>query len=242
MASLPASQIEIGGEGGEVALDRLKNTFGRVESSWRPASADEGFEIVRRRLFQPMAEREAFAARDAVIKAFATMYRDNGASFPPECSEGDYRRRMEAAYPIHPELFDRLNNDWGSLDRFQRTRGVLRLMANVIHCLWERGDKSLMILPSSVPLDDALVQSRVTSSPRAEVGRDHQRRHRRRDVQAARDRPREPEPGPLLGDAPGGAHDLHGLGADLWRAQSRHRRSPHPARLRPAGRDAGLVR
>ena len=97
-----------------------------------------------------------------MIKAFAKLYRDNGAAFPSECSEGDYRRRMEAAYPIHPELFDRLNNDWGSLDRFQRTRGVLRLMANVIHCLWERGDKSLMILPSSVPLDDALVQSRVT--------------------------------------------------------------------------------
>ena len=162
VASLPASQIEIGGEGGDVALDRLKNTFGRIESSWRPASADEGFEIVRRRLFQPMAERESFAARDAVIKAFVTMYRDNGASFPSECSEGQYRRRMEAAYPIHPELFDRLNNDWGALDRFQRTRGVLRLMANVIHCLWERGDKSLMILPSSIPLDDALVQSRVT--------------------------------------------------------------------------------
>jgi uncharacterized protein len=162
VATLPASQIEIGGEGGEVALERLKNTFGRIESSWRPASADEGFEIVRRRLFQPMVEREAFAARDNVIKAFATMYRDNGASFPSECSEGDYRRRMESAYPIHPELFDRLNNDWGALDRFQRTRGVLRLMANVIHCLWERGDKSLMILPLSIPLDDALVQSRVT--------------------------------------------------------------------------------
>jgi predicted AAA+ superfamily ATPase len=162
VAALPQSRIEIGGEGGDVGLELLKNTFGRIESSWRPASADEGFEIVRRRLFQPMAERESFAARDAVIKAFATMYRDSGASFPSGCSEGDYRRRMEAAYPIHPELFDRLNNDWGSLERFQRTRGVLRLMANVIHCLWERGDKSLMILPSSIPLDDALVQSRVT--------------------------------------------------------------------------------
>jgi uncharacterized protein len=109
-----------------------------------------------------MVEREAFAARDAVIKAFAKVYTDSGAAFPSECSEGDYRRRMEAAYPIHPELFDRLNEDWGSLDRFQRTRGVLRLMANVIHRLWERGDKNLMILPSSIPLDDALVQSRVT--------------------------------------------------------------------------------
>jgi uncharacterized protein len=162
VASLPQSQIEIGGEGGDVALNLLKNTFGRVESSWRPATAEEGFEIVRRRLFEPIVERESFAARDNVIKAFAKLYTDNGAAFPSECSEGDYRRRMEAAYPIHPEMFDRLNNDWGSLDRFQRTRGVLRLMASVIHCLWERGDKSLMILPSSVPLDDAIVQSRVT--------------------------------------------------------------------------------
>jgi uncharacterized protein len=162
VASLPQSQIEIGGEGGDVALNLLKNTFGRVESSWRPATPEEGFEIVRRRLFEAIVERESFAARDNVIKAFAKLYTDNGAAFPSECSEGDYRRRMEAAYPIHPELFDRLNNDWGSLDRFQRTRGVLRLMASVIHCLWERGDKNLMILPSSVPLDDAMVQSRIT--------------------------------------------------------------------------------
>jgi len=162
VATLPQSRIEIGGEGGDRALDLLKNTFGRVESSWRPASTEEGFEIVRRRLFEPMTEREAFAARDAVIKAFYDFYRENGAAFPSECSETEYRRRLEAAYPIHPELFDRLNNDWGSLDKFQRTRGILRLMASVIHCLWERGDKSLMILPSSVPLDDPIVQSRIT--------------------------------------------------------------------------------
>jgi predicted AAA+ superfamily ATPase len=58
---------------------------------------------------------------------------------------------MEAAYPIHPELFDRLYNDWGGLDKFQRTRGVLRLMASVIHKLWEGQDGGLLILPASVP-------------------------------------------------------------------------------------------
>ena len=47
------------------------------------------------------------------------------------------------AYPIHPELFDRLYNDWSTLDKFQRTRGVLRLMAAVIHSLWERKDSNL---------------------------------------------------------------------------------------------------
>ena len=177
-----------------------------------------------------------------MIKAFAKLYTDNGAAFPSECSEGDYRRRMEAAYPIHPELFDRLNNDWGSLDRFQRTRGVLRLMANVIHCLWERGDKSLMILPSSVPLDDALVQSRVTRLLEQKWDAIISADIDGETSQAARDRPREPEPGALLGDAARGAHDLHGFGADLWGAESRNRRPAHPARLRAARRDAGIVR
>src|SRR5690606_15248808 len=72
-----------------------------------------------------------------------------------------YRRRLEAAYPIHPELFDRLYTDWGSLDRFQRTRGVLRLMAKVIHALWTRADGGLLLLPASVPLDSDAVVSEL---------------------------------------------------------------------------------
>ncbi|MGH2347593.1 MAG: ATP-binding protein, partial [Chloroflexota bacterium] len=162
VASIPASNIEIGGEGGQAALDRLKNTFGRVESAWRPAGAEEGFEIVRRRLFQPIDDPSRFAARDVVVRAFTNLYRDQAQEFPPTVREADYRRRLEAAYPIHPELFDRLYTDWSSLDRFQRTRGVLRLMAAVIHELWERRDGSLLIMPGHVPIDAQPVQFELT--------------------------------------------------------------------------------
>ena len=134
----------------------------RVETSWRPASAEEGFEIVRRRLFQPITDPELFTARDAVVKAFADEYRKFAQEFPSEAGKGEYERRMKAAYPVHPELFDRLYNDWSTLDKFQRTRGVLRLMAAVIHALWEREDKGLMILPASVPVDAPAVQSELT--------------------------------------------------------------------------------
>ncbi len=48
VVSIPSSDIEIGGDNGKNALDRLKNAIGRVESPWRPASAEESFEIVRR--------------------------------------------------------------------------------------------------------------------------------------------------------------------------------------------------
>ncbi|MBL8430987.1 MAG: DUF499 domain-containing protein, partial [Dechloromonas sp.] len=46
--------------------------------------------------------------------------------------------------------------------KFQRTRGVLRLMAAVIHSLWEKGDRNPLILPANVAIDDARVQSELT--------------------------------------------------------------------------------
>ncbi|MGQ9483275.1 MAG: Swt1 family HEPN domain-containing protein [Chloroflexus sp.] len=169
--SLPASDtatsshvddVEVGGLRGREALDRLRNVIGRVESAWRPATAEEGFEIVRRRLFQPLDSPEAFKHRDVTVRAFAELYRMHQAEFPPECRTSDYERRIASAYPIHPEVFDRLYEDWSTLVKFQRTRGVLRLMAAVIHCLWEKGDRSPLILPSTIPMDDPRVQFELT--------------------------------------------------------------------------------
>jgi len=135
---------------------------GRVESSWRPATAEEGFEIVRRRLFEPLVGADAFKQRDVTASAFAELYLTQRTEFPPECSDSDYEKRIQAAYPIHPEIFDRLYTDWSTLVKFQRTRGVLRLMAAVIHSLWEKGDRNPLILPSTVPIDDARVQTELT--------------------------------------------------------------------------------
>ncbi|GER06671.1 hypothetical protein JCM17843_09810 [Kordiimonadales bacterium JCM 17843] len=157
VASLPASQIEVGGEGGQEALARLKQTFSRVESSWRPASQEESYEIVRRRLFKEIPG-DKFHHRDNTLKQFAKLYRENSNDFPQGCSDEDYRRKLEKAYPIHPELFDQLYTSWGSLEKFQRTRGVLRLMAQVIHELWMGNDPSVMIMPGSVAISSARVE------------------------------------------------------------------------------------
>jgi predicted AAA+ superfamily ATPase len=157
-----ADDSEVGGQRGREALDRLRNVIGRVESSWRPASAEEGFEIVRRRLFEPMTDPNQFKDRDVVARAFAELYRTQHQEFPPECRDAEYERRLKAAYPIHPEIFDLLYTDWSTLVKFQRTRGVLRLMAAVIHSLWEKGDRNPLILPSNVPIDDPRVQFELT--------------------------------------------------------------------------------
>ena len=157
-----ADDVEVGGLRGRAALSRLRNVIGRVDSSWRPASAEESFEIVRRRLFQPIVDPANFATRDNVARAFCDLYRTSHQEFPPECVEADYEKRVRAAYPIHPEVFERLYSDWSTLQSFQRTRGVLRLMAAVIHSLWEKGDRNPLILPANVPLDDPRVQFELT--------------------------------------------------------------------------------
>ena len=91
------------------------------------------------------------------------MYRRQRSEYPSECAEIRYAERIKAAYPIHPEVFDRLYQDWSTVDRFQRTRGVLRLMASVIRALWESDDQSPLILPCSIPLDDPAVNAELTS-------------------------------------------------------------------------------
>ncbi len=150
VASIPESDIEIGGDAGKTALETIEHTFGRMESIWKPVAANEGFEVVRRRLFLDCKDPDA---RDMVCNAFSSMYQENASDFPMEAKEVEYRNRMVSCYPIHPEIFDRLYGDWATLERFQRTRGVLRLMAAVIHELWMANDSSPMIMPGSIPLN-----------------------------------------------------------------------------------------
>ena len=157
-----ANDVEVGGQRGREALDRLRNVVGRIESSWRPAGAEESFEIVRRRLFEPFTDPAQFKDRDVVARAFSEFYRTQHQEFPPECRDADYEKRIKAAYPIHPEIFDRLYTDWSTLVKFQRTRGVLRLMAAVIHSLWEKGDRNPLILPANIAIDDPRVQFELT--------------------------------------------------------------------------------
>lgn len=157
VATIPESDIEVGGQAGLEVLEHIEHTFGRMEAIWKPVGSEEGFEVVRRRLFlRPDQE----SARDDVCRAFSEMYRSTG-DFPIACKEARYLERMKACYPIHPEVFERLYNDWAALDRFQRTRGVLRLMAAVIHDLWVRNDTSLMIMPGSLGLDIVAVREEL---------------------------------------------------------------------------------
>jgi len=159
LASLPESEIEAGSQRGVAALRALEKTFGRIQALWKPVATEEAFEIVRRRLFEPVRDGKT---RDAVCRAFADAYVAEGVKLPAETQEGRYFDRLMQAYPIHPEVFDRLYEDWTTIDGFQRTRGVLKLMAKVIYRLWKDDNKDAMILPGSLPLHDGSSRNELT--------------------------------------------------------------------------------
>jgi predicted AAA+ superfamily ATPase len=157
LASLPESDLEVGGTNGQRALNSLEKYFARVESVWKPVATEEAFEIVRRRLFDNVGDS---AELDAVCRQFAELYRQGGNKFPPETQSHHYLERLRQSYPIHPEIFDRLYEDWSTLDKFQRTRGVLQYMAIVIHRLWNSDNRDALIMPGSIPLDDSNVRNK----------------------------------------------------------------------------------
>jgi predicted AAA+ superfamily ATPase len=151
LASLPESNSQAGGPRGVAALQALEAVVNRVQALWKTVAPEEAFEIVRRRLFESIRDAKG---RDLVCRAFSDAYAAEGAKLPQETQESRYFDRMVHSYPIHPEVFTQLYEEWTTIQGFQRTRGVLKLMAKVIYRLWQDNNKDLMILPSSLPLYD----------------------------------------------------------------------------------------
>ncbi len=151
LGSLPQSKTEAGSQHGVATLLALEGIFGRIQAVWKPVATEEAFEIVRRRLFEPVRDEKA---RETICRAFAEAYVAEGSKLPNETREARYYERLLQAYPIHPEVFDRLFEDWTTIDGFQRTRGVLKLMAKIIYRLWKDDNKEFMIMPGSLPLYD----------------------------------------------------------------------------------------
>lgn len=158
LASLPESDSQAGGPRGVSALKALEAVFNRVQALWKTVAPEEAFEIVRRRLFEQIKDAKG---RDHVCRAFASGYLEEGAKLPQETQEARYFDRMMQSYPIHPEVFAQLYEEWTTIDGFQRTRGVLKLMAKTIFRLWQDNNKDLMILPGSLPLYDGSARNEL---------------------------------------------------------------------------------
>jgi hypothetical protein len=148
--------LEDYGEQEEASLARLAKIFGRVESIETPVRGEEIYGVIRRRLFEEETLRRV-PMREIVHRYFQ-LYQQHRDDLPHKARNPNYRDRMEMAYPFHPDVLDILYEKWSTFPTFQRTRGVLRLLANVVEDLYQREVPLDLILPGDINLDQPSIR------------------------------------------------------------------------------------
>ncbi|RKU21438.1 hypothetical protein C6500_06685 [Candidatus Poribacteria bacterium] len=159
IATLPEGPVHAGGEGGMTALGTLEAILERVDAVSIPLEMDNAYEVVRRRLFGSEIDE---TERNLTCEAFRKMYQNSRNEYPEGVSDQRYLQRMKDCYPIHPEIFDRLSQNWIGIPGFQSTRAVLRIMATCISRLYQQQDPSLLIMPANLTLDDPALADEFT--------------------------------------------------------------------------------
>ena len=156
VVTLPSSHLEDFGDREEESLARLAKIFGRVESIETPVQGEEVYAVIRRRLFEEETLR--VAPMREIVHRYFQLYVQHREDLPAKARDPNYRDKMELAYPFHPDLLDILYEKWSTFPTFQRTRGVLRLLANVIEDLYQREVALDMILPGDINLGNQTVR------------------------------------------------------------------------------------
>lgn len=155
---------EVSGDAGQAIAD-AKEQVGRMvqpEAIITPASDVEIGEILKRRLFKSI---DSQAARDAAA-AYQGLYEslvNDGEQFSggPE-NPASYAQAIERSYPFHPELVRVLDKRLGAIPRFQRARGALKLLAEVVAYIYRDGDDCAVINVADVDYDDEPVRNHLT--------------------------------------------------------------------------------
>ncbi len=134
--TLPASPQEVGNTPeAQAILSSLQKRVSRVGADTQPVADDEVFEVIRRRLFEDIGSVDMI---EQVVSKYMDMYQQYRTELPAHVNTSAYKQRLLKSYPFHPELIDVFRIRWASNSDFQRTRGVLRLLAAIVSDLWMR--------------------------------------------------------------------------------------------------------
>ncbi|MCH8840527.1 MAG: DUF499 domain-containing protein, partial [Planctomycetes bacterium] len=158
-ASIPFSQdLEMSPE--DVRdFQSLKKLLDRLGKAIMMSADTEMAEIIRRRLFEwDLFDVEA----EKVVSAYtdwAIEHAQELSGIDPDTAHETFR----ACYPFHPSVLSVFERKWQSLPRFQRTRGILRLLALwVAHAYQEQHRKAMrepLITLGSAPLENPIFRS-----------------------------------------------------------------------------------
>ncbi|MEG5062752.1 DUF499 domain-containing protein [Microcoleus sp. B3-A4] len=142
-------------------LQETMRASARQERVLSPSTDIEIYNIVKQRVFARVSEEAAQKAASEYLAA----YRNCRVNLPDGCKDASYSKAIAQSYPFHPELFNLLTKKIASIPEFQKTRGALRLFAQVVRHLWENRDGWMpMIHTHHIPIGmDGEITNDLTS-------------------------------------------------------------------------------
>ena len=155
--ALPKSELEMSPED-EADFNRLRKLSSRLDKPYTLATDREIPEIIRRRLFEDLGSP---TDRRAVARAYARWVAEHRDSLAAEFTAEDF----EACYPFHPTVLSVFERKWQTLPNFQRTRGVLRMLALWISqtyaAAYRGGHRDPLVTLGMAPLADPYFRAAV---------------------------------------------------------------------------------
>ncbi|MFM7579884.1 MAG: ATP-binding protein, partial [Microcystaceae cyanobacterium] len=118
-------------------LQELISASARQERILTPSTDVEVYNIVKQRLFKQVENTAGEQAATEYLQAIRTSH----ANLPDAAKDAQYAQAIAQSYPFHPELFNLLTKKIASIPQFQKTRGALRLFAQVVRYLWQNHDQ-----------------------------------------------------------------------------------------------------
>jgi hypothetical protein len=122
-----------------------------------PIQAAELSRILAKRLFTAI---DPTAAR-RTAESYHDLYARSSAVLPDEAVRPDYRDRIASHYPFHPAFLDFLNTKLATIETFQGTRGVLRLLALVVRDMWAKQCRAPMVHTCHVNLREPRIVDEI---------------------------------------------------------------------------------
>ena len=161
VVSLPMSEYEMTQED-EADYQRLDKLLDRLSKAVLLSEQMEIAEIVRWRLFEEIGDPREVRR---TAKAYADWVKSHRQQLPEWFPADQAEKLFEATYPFHPTVISVFERKWQSLPKFQRTRGILRLLAlwvsQVYQQAFREGGREALITLGSAPLSDSLFRAAV---------------------------------------------------------------------------------
>ena len=124
-------------------LAEARSVSARQEHILTPTAENEVSAIVSHRMFASVDHGAAEQVGEDYVRYFTKMI-EQGADLPPRATRSEYHDEIVQDYPFHPELLTTLNRKTSTIPNFQKTRGVLRLLAQTIRDLWQSTPEGLL--------------------------------------------------------------------------------------------------